>query len=30
MEYSFLRFEHGETIDMLRATVRDFAAKEIA
>jgi isovaleryl-CoA dehydrogenase len=30
MEYPFLRFEHGETIDMLRATVRDFAAKEIA
>jgi isovaleryl-CoA dehydrogenase len=30
MEYAFLRFEHGETIDMLRATVRDFAAKEIA
>ncbi len=30
MEYPFLRFEHGETIDMLRATVRDFAAMEIA
>jgi isovaleryl-CoA dehydrogenase len=30
MDYPFLRFEHGETIDMLRATVRDFAAKEIA
>jgi isovaleryl-CoA dehydrogenase len=30
MEFSFLRFEHGETIGMLRATVRDFAAKEIA
>ena len=30
MEHSFLRFAHGETIDMLRATVRDFAAKEIA
>ena len=30
MEYAFLRFEHGETIDMLRATVRDFAAGEIA
>jgi isovaleryl-CoA dehydrogenase len=30
MEYAFLRFEHGETIDMLRTTVRDFAAKEIA
>jgi isovaleryl-CoA dehydrogenase len=30
MEYPFLRFDHGETIDMLRATVQDFAAKEIA
>src|SRR5258706_5705721 len=30
MEYSFLRFEHGETIDMLRASVRAFAAQEIA
>jgi isovaleryl-CoA dehydrogenase len=30
MDYPFLRFEHGETIDMLRATVRDFAAREIA
>ncbi|MBM3367186.1 MAG: isovaleryl-CoA dehydrogenase [Betaproteobacteria bacterium] len=30
MELPLLRFEHGETIDMLRATVRDFAAKEIA
>ncbi|MGA8052109.1 MAG: isovaleryl-CoA dehydrogenase [Burkholderiales bacterium] len=30
MEFPFLRFEHGETIDMLRATVRDFAAREIA
>jgi len=29
MEYPFLRFEHGETIDMLRASVRDFAVKEI-
>jgi len=27
---ALLRFEHGETLDMLRATVRDFAAKEIA
>ena len=27
---SFLQFEHGETITMLRDTVRDFAAKEIA
>jgi len=30
MEYQFLRFDHGETIDMLRASVQDFAAKEIA
>ena len=30
MEFAFLRFEHGETIEMLRATVRDFASKEIA
>jgi isovaleryl-CoA dehydrogenase len=30
MESSFLRFEHGESIDMLRASVRGFAAKEIA
>jgi isovaleryl-CoA dehydrogenase len=30
MELPLLRFEHGETVDMLRATVRDFAAKEIA
>jgi isovaleryl-CoA dehydrogenase len=30
MEFPFLRFEHGESIDMLRASVRDFAAKEIA
>src|SRR6185436_4255361 len=27
---SFLGFDHGETIAMLRETVRDFAAKEIA
>src|SRR5688572_30876922 len=27
---NFLHFEHGETIDMLRESVRDFAAKEIA
>lgn len=27
---NFLRFEHGETLDMLRATVRDFAQREIA
>ena len=30
MEFPFLRFGHGETIEMLRASVRDFAAKEIA
>ena len=30
MEYPFLRFDHGETIDLLRASVRDFAAREIA
>jgi isovaleryl-CoA dehydrogenase len=27
---NFLQFEHGETLAMLRDTVRDFAAKEIA
>ena len=27
---SFLGFDHGETIGMLRDTVSDFAAKEIA
>ncbi|HUQ74150.1 MAG TPA: isovaleryl-CoA dehydrogenase [Burkholderiales bacterium] len=27
---SFLGFDHGETVTMLRDTVRDFAAKEIA
>ena len=30
MELPFLRFDHGETIDMLRASVRGFVAKEIA
>jgi len=30
MEYRTLNFAHGETIDMLRATVRAFAAAEIA
>ncbi len=30
MELPFLRFAHGETIDMLRATVREFARNEIA
>ena len=27
---NFLRFDHGETLAMLRDSVRDFAAKEIA
>jgi isovaleryl-CoA dehydrogenase len=27
---SYLRFDHGETIEMLRDTVREFARKEIA
>src|SRR6478735_7020871 len=27
---NFLRFDHGETVDMLRESVRDFASKEIA
>src|SRR5258706_13246721 len=27
---NYLNFEHGETIGMLRESVRDFAAKEIA
>ena len=30
MEMPFLRFAHGESIDMLREAVRDFAAQEIA
>jgi isovaleryl-CoA dehydrogenase len=30
MEYPSLSFAHGETIDMLRASIRDFAAAEIA
>jgi isovaleryl-CoA dehydrogenase len=30
MEIPTLRFAHGETVEMLRATVRDFATKEIA
>ena len=29
-ELPFLRFEHGEDIEMLRASVRDFAAREVA
>ena len=27
---TFLNFDHGETVAMLRETVRNFAAKEIA
>ncbi|HEU5178346.1 MAG TPA: acyl-CoA dehydrogenase family protein, partial [Burkholderiales bacterium] len=27
---NFLRFDHGGTVDMLRDSVRDFAAREIA
>ncbi len=30
MEFPSLRFAHGETIDLLRVSVRDFAAAEIA
>ena len=30
MEQPFLRFAHGEAIDMLRDSVRGFAAKEVA
>jgi isovaleryl-CoA dehydrogenase len=30
MEYPSLRFAHGETIDLLRSSVRSFAAGEIA
>ncbi|WP_313950242.1 isovaleryl-CoA dehydrogenase [Accumulibacter sp.] len=30
MEYPSLNFAHGETIDMLRASIRSFAADEIA
>ena len=30
MELPFLRFEHGDTIEMLRDTARGFALKEIA
>ncbi len=29
-DFPTLNFDHGETIDMLRATVRQFAADEIA
>jgi isovaleryl-CoA dehydrogenase len=30
MEFPFLRFGHGETLDLLRDSIRDFASKEIA
>jgi isovaleryl-CoA dehydrogenase len=30
MEFPFLKFDHGETLAMLRETVRGFAAREIA
>lgn len=30
MDYPTLNFAHGETIDMLRDSVRSFAADEIA
>src|SRR5262244_3582997 len=30
MSFSFLRFDHGETLAMLRETVRAFAQKEVA
>ncbi|MBL8376173.1 acyl-CoA dehydrogenase family protein, partial [Accumulibacter sp.] len=30
MEYPSLNFAHGETIDMLRASIQVFAADEIA
>src|SRR5688572_13793521 len=30
LEFPALDFHHGETIDMLRSTVQDFAAAEIA
>jgi isovaleryl-CoA dehydrogenase len=30
IDYPQLRFELGETVDMLRSTIRDFAAEEIA
>ncbi|HEV8094257.1 MAG TPA: isovaleryl-CoA dehydrogenase [Burkholderiales bacterium] len=30
MDLPFLKFEHGETIAMLRASVQDFARKEVA
>ena len=30
LDFPQLRFDHGEAIDMLRRTVRDFAAGEIA
>ncbi|OGA25571.1 MAG: isovaleryl-CoA dehydrogenase [Betaproteobacteria bacterium RIFCSPLOWO2_02_FULL_67_19] len=30
MEFPFLRFDHGETVAMLRETAREFAQREIA
>ena len=30
LNFPVLRFDHGETIDMLRASVQQFAAAEIA
>ncbi len=30
MDYPFLKFNHGEDLDMLRQTIADFAAAEIA
>ena len=30
MDYPSLGFDHGETIDMLRESIRHFAASEIA
>ena len=30
LDFPVLRFDHGETIDMLRQSVRQFAANEIA
>ena len=30
LNFPALKFDHGETIDMLRESVRQFAAREIA
>ena len=30
LNFPVLKFDHGETIDMLRESVRQFAAREIA